>query len=292
MNFSGLLKRFEPLALKVSGRLPLCPWRSVFYPLDPRTAGVHPPAMGIEVVAEDTAFKKLCFAGKHQAWFPLAARVNAELWSEYLSVFWAHPANAHHYLSHGTPISPGDVVIDGGCCEGFFVHQALEAGAARVIGIEPNPGMVQCLEKTFAPEIATGRVTIVSAALGAFRGRAAFSFDAEYPAFGQIGGGGTANGEGVTVETLAGICERLELAQVDFVKLDIEGAEIHAMEGALPVLKKLHPKLALTTYHREFDFACLKAVLVAAGYWSIRPVGCTQFGQSKRFRPAMVHARS
>lgn len=68
------------------------------------------------------------------------------------------------------------------------MHQALEAGAARVIGIEPNPGMVQCLEKTFAPEIAAGRVTIVSAALGAFRGRAAFSFDAEYPAFGQIGG--------------------------------------------------------------------------------------------------------
>lgn len=290
MNWGGLIKRFEPLALKVSGRLPLCPWRSVFRSLDPRTVGVHPPVMRIEVVVEEGGFKKLRFGGKHEAWFPVAARVNAELWSEYLSVFWAHPANAHYYLSHGTPVRPGDVVIDGGCCEGFFVHQALEAGAARVIGIEPNPGMVQCLEKTFAAEIKAGRVTIVSAALGAFRGRAAFSFDAAYPAFGQIGG--AAPGEGVAVETLAGICERLGLAQVDFVKMDIEGAEIQAAEGALPILKKLHPKLAITTYHREFDFACLKAVLVAAGYRSIQPVGCTEFGQASRFRPVMVHAQS
>lgn len=288
MIWAKRIKRFKPLALKLVGRLPLCPWRSVLSGLDPRTLRVHPPSMQIKVVAEEEAFKQLRFADKHESWFPNQARVSLELWSEYLSVFWRHPCNAHYYLSHGTPIVPGDVVLDCGACEGFFVFQALEAGASQVICVEPNAGMVRCLERTFAAEIAAGRVVIVPAALGAFRGRASFAFDAAYPAFGQLGS--ESEGETVAVETVAGLCQRLKLKRLDFVKMDIEGAEIQAVEGALPVLRKYHPKLAITTYHREFDFACLKALLGACGYASIRPVGVTTFGTKDRYRPTLVHA--
>ena len=287
MKISGLIKRIEPLALKLSGRLSLCPWTSVLFPLDPRTVGVHPPEMKIEVTGEDGAFKKLRFNDRHESWFPAGTRVNLELWNEYLSVFWLHPANAHYYLAHGTVIKPGDMVIDCGCCEGFFVFQALEAGAVKAIGIEPNPEMVRCLEKTFAAEIKTGRVVIQSAALCAFRAQASFSFDASYPAFGQVGD--QASGQPVMVETLAAICEKLKLGRIDFVKMDIEGAEIHAVEGALPMLKKFHPKLAITTYHRAFDFRCLEAMLSLLGYSHIQAAGITKFGGSHS-RPIMLHA--
>ena len=287
MKISGLIKRIEPLALKLSGRLPVCPWTSVLFSLDPRTVGVHPPEMKIEVTGEDGAFKKLRFNGRHESWFPAGTRVDLALWNEYLSVFWPHPANAHYYLAHGTAIKPGDVVIDCGCCEGFFVFQALEAGAAKVIGIEPNPVMVVCLEKTFAAEIKAGRVVIEAAALGSFRAQVFFSFDAGYPSAGQIGG--EIGGQPVAVETLATICEKLKLDRVDLVKMDIEGAEINAVEGALPVLGKFHPKLAITTYHRAFDYRCLQAILRTLGYQKIRAVGVTKFGLSGS-RPVLLHA--
>ncbi|MFZ1073955.1 MAG: FkbM family methyltransferase [Verrucomicrobiia bacterium] len=286
MKIAGLIKRVEPLVLKLSGRLTLCPWTSVLFALDPRTLGVHSPEMNIEVTGEDGALKKLRFGSRHESWFPASTRVNLELWNEYLSVFWQHRSNAHFYLNHGTVIRPGDVVIDCGCCEGFFVFQALEAGASKVIGIEPNPEMVHCLEKTFAEEIKAGRVVIQAAALGSFHGQASFSFNAAYPAFGQVGD--QAGGQPVAVETLVSICERLKLDRVDFVKMDIEGAEIQAMEGALPVLAKFHPKLAITTYHRAFDFRCLEALLRTAGYKHIRAVGITKFGGDHN-RPILLH---
>jgi FkbM family methyltransferase len=288
MKLKGLIERFKPLVLKTSGRLPLCPWTSVWYPLNPRTVGVHPPEMKIDVVAEEGNFKKLRFNHQHESWFPGSTRIDLALWHEYLSVFWQHPANAHYYLSHGTMIQPGDVCIDCGCCEGFFVFQALAAGAGKVICCEPNPDMVSCLEKTFAVEIKAGQVVIRQAALGAFRGSASFSFDSAFPSFGQIGGDNKTKGPSVLVETLDGICEELGLAKVDFIKMDIEGAEIQAVDGARSLLDKHHPKLAITTYHRAFDFRCLQAILSSLGYGHIQATGISQFG-GNQFRPVMLH---
>jgi hypothetical protein len=93
----------------------------------------------------------------------------------------------------------------------------------------------------------------------------------------------------VRVETLAGICDKLGIPKVDFIKMDIEGAEIQAVEGAMPLLTKHHPKLAITTYHRAFDFRCLEAMLTSLGYCHIQAAGITKFG-GNHSRPVMLHA--
>ncbi len=41
--------------------------------------------------------------------------------------------------------------------------------------------------------------------------------------------------------------------RVDFIKMDIEGAEIHALKGAEQLIKKNHPKLAISIYHSNED---------------------------------------
>lgn len=105
--------------------------------------------MNIRVMAEDGGFKHLRFNDTHNAWFPQETALSAELWSEYLSVFWPHRANGHYYLNHGTLIKPGDICLDCGACEGFFGLQALAAGAAKVICIEPSETMAACLKKNF-----------------------------------------------------------------------------------------------------------------------------------------------
>ena len=287
MKWEGLQRRVRPLQRKLSGRLPLCPWASIAWPFDPRTLGARPPELKIEKVSDDGTYQKLRFADSHEAWLPSDAVINLEMWNEYLVVFWDHPGNAHFYL-RDTPVKAGDLCVDCGACEGFFVFQALQAGASKVICVEPSAMMAQCLARTFSREIAAGRVVVRNAALGATNGSARFNFDRHQPFGGSLG----AQGDGVdAVEliTLERLVAEMSLPRVDFVKMDIEGAEIQAVEGALAVLKRDYPRLAITTYHRPFDFAALRALLVAAGYRHIKPVGVVERDDGM-YRPVMLHA--
>jgi hypothetical protein len=55
----------------------------------------------------------------------------------------------------------------------------------------------------------------------------------------------------VPVQSLPDLVSRYGLTRLDFVKMDIEGAEIEAIEGAGSVLSTLKPKFAIASYHRR-----------------------------------------
>ena len=57
-------------------------------------------------------------------------------------------------------VHSGDVVLDGGANIGVFTRKALNAGASKVIAVEPAPENVESLRRNFASEIASGRVVI------------------------------------------------------------------------------------------------------------------------------------
>jgi len=51
------------------------------------------------------------------------------------------------------------------------------------------------------------------------------------------------------------------ITKVDFIKMDVEGAETDAINGAKQILKKYKPKLAISTYHKPDDFWSLPLLI-------------------------------
>ncbi|MGB9878164.1 MAG: FkbM family methyltransferase, partial [bacterium] len=58
------------------------------------------------------------------------------------------------------------------------------------------------------------------------------------------------------------IVEELGLGRVDFIKMDIEGAEVDALLGAERTITQFKPKLAICTYHRPTDPMEIRQILL------------------------------
>ena len=56
--------------------------------------------------------------------------------------------------------------------------------------------------------------------------------------------------ESVVVDSIDNQCAQ---DRVTFVKMDVEGAEMEALKGAVNVIKRDHPKLAICIYHKPED---------------------------------------
>ena len=55
------------------------------------------------------------------------------------------------------------------------------------------------------------------------------------------------------------------VSKVDFIKMDIEGAEYDALAGAQDVLQRFRPRLAISLYHRPSDFVTIPRYLDSLG---------------------------
>jgi hypothetical protein len=49
------------------------------------------------------------------------------------------------------------------------------------------------------------------------------------------------------------VVAELKLERVDYIKMDIEGAEQKALEGARETLARFHPRLSIAAYHVPTD---------------------------------------
>lgn len=164
-------------------------------------------------------------------------------------------------------VEPGDTVIDGGMCWGdtslFFAHLAGEEG--RVVGYEFERNNLVVLNDNLSmnPDIAS-RIRV--------RNNAVFDTTGEELRF-VMAGPATAmlapdmvpakGWEEIRVKTLNidDLVEEEKLKKVDFIKLDVEGAELAALHGAVNTLRRFKPKLALSAYHRVEDMYVLTSYL-------------------------------
>ena len=180
----------------------------------------------------------------------------------------------HLWMARHNPaefVQPGDTVVDCGAHIGIFTAHALQRGASRVIAIEPDASNLECLRRNVAEGIASGRVTVVPMAVWNEETTLEFtisdSSSARHSAIIKTGNRTVR----VAAARLDTILRQHGAGRVGYLKMDIEGAERQAVEGARGMLAHSRPRVMLESYPLPDDPAVLPAILRAAhpGYREI-----------------------
>ena len=168
------------------------------------------------------------------------------------SVRWATPSGLE-----APPVQPGDVVIDCGAHFGNSTLAALSMGAKLVVTFEPDPTNVECVRRNLAPHIESGKVIVYDAGVWDREDKLFFSRHT-HSAAGHVDEHGDIP---VRLTTIDKVVADLGLTQVDFIKMDIEGAEPKALEGAGATIRRFKPRLAVGAYHNDDDHKVIPQIV-------------------------------
>jgi len=162
-------------------------------------------------------------------------------------------------------VQAGDVVIDGGGCWGdtalYFTDQVGPQGKVHVF--EFSPANLALLNHNLSqnPSLKE-RIQLHQAALWN-NSTDTLSFDEAGPSTRL--GSGTCHAQTRSIDEWA---TTENIPKINFIKMDIEGAEAHALNGARATIKSQRPTLAIALYHALEDFVHLPQLIdsIAPGY--------------------------
>jgi FkbM family methyltransferase len=145
-------------------------------------------------------------------------------------------------------VRKGDIVLDGGAHVGVYVRTALDAGAEKIVAIEPSPEALECLRRNFSKEIEAGKVIVYAKGI----------WDAEKHLVFYTNGNGAAGDSFLTqaidakpiadvpVTTIDNIVRELNLPRVDIIKADIKGAGTRMIKGGVETIRAYHPRIVIS----------------------------------------------
>lgn len=140
----------------------------------------------------------------------------------------------HLYLTGTHTIHDGDVIVDAGVCEGNFSLRYIDK-VKRAYLIESDPRWVRALKRTFAPY--KEKVILCNNFLS----------------------------RDTTSDTIS-LDDLIPEENINFIKMDIEGAEVDALLGAKRTLRRSNAKLSICSYHKHSDYENIKFILESLGY--------------------------
>lgn len=196
----------------------------------------------------------------------------------------------HIYGTGDRFVHKGDIVLDCGANVGTFARFALDAGAKLVIAIEPAPDNLECLRRNFAKEISDNRLVIYPKGVWDKDDTLEFLVDPDNQAADSfvIHRKGAKAVARVPLTTIDKMVDELKLERVDFIKMDIEGAEVKALAGGRATIAKYHPRMSLSVYHEEdHPVEVPKGVLAAWSGYTTECGPCNAVGD--RVRPDIMY---
>lgn len=140
----------------------------------------------------------------------------------------------HRYLTNEINFSKGDVVVDAGAMEGDFALEHIE-DIGKLYIFECNPEWIKALKMTYKDYM--DKVIIVPKMLG----------------------------DRVN-EHMTTLKEVISDGKVDFIKMDIEGAEVSALLASEELLQNNNVKCTICTYHKKYDADRLEEIFKRNGY--------------------------
>ena len=164
----------------------------------------------------------------------------------------------YNYVGDAINIKPekDDIIIDAGGCFGDtalrFAYDVGEKG--RVYTFEFMPSNLEIMNKNFnINQEVSSRINVINQPVSSKTGEEFYCFD--------NGPGSTLSKikddkNNIYVSTIAidDFAKENKIDKVDFIKMDIEGAELGALIGSVNTIKKYKPKLAISLYHNIKDF--------------------------------------
>jgi len=157
----------------------------------------------------------------------------------------------HKYCDEMFKPENGDTVVDVGAAEGNFALEYID-DVSEIYLIEPDSDWVEALQHTF--ENYKNKVHIIQSFIGAFNE--------------------------------VDICQKLDTLidkEIDFLKMDIEGAEWDALRGAREIIQKSsNIKMSICVYHSDYDQTLIENFMDEAGICHNSTLGYMWFPYSYR----------
>lgn len=171
-------------------------------------------------------------------------------------------------------IRPGDTVIDIGANLGYYTILAgdLVGKEGRVVAVEPNPFVFSLLNKTVLHNGFHARTKLHNYALGTDEetGTRKFFVPANEPKNGTIlpenANLAAHEKHGEVLDIRLGHLNPDDFERVDFIKIDVEGAELGVLQSLRPIIEKHRPKIVCeVNFHRGYGFEEIQRALGETG---------------------------
>lgn len=158
-------------------------------------------------------------------------------------------------------VEPGDIVIDAGGCWGdtalYFAHKTGKYGQVFCFEFLPDNLVIMQKNLNFNRDL-EDRIKIIPKAL--------WDKSGENISYCEKGPGTCLTPEQtqasqVQTKTIDDFVKEEGLKKLNFIKMDIEGSELKALQGAEQAIRTFRPKLAIALYHKADDFILIPSYL-------------------------------
>jgi len=157
----------------------------------------------------------------------------------------AKPEKAIYFEPDVMPLTDHEILVDGGAYDGDTIRDFISKTGGRydhahAFEIDPVNADLFTGKMQHAQRVSLHRVGLWNAS-------------AEMGIEQRIDNGSRVS-QNATVTVPLDAMDNMDLGKVSLIKLDIEGAENQALQGAQNLIAKHKPKLAICAYHKADDF--------------------------------------